>query len=73
MKGTSETEVRFPRDVGDWVEAAFLGVLQEENLAAVEPGRKDSQQGGKCSVRHQSSVQVPYDSCKDLGNRAAAK
>ena len=46
MKGTSETEARYPRDVGDRVEPAILGILQGESLAVVEQGRKESQQGG---------------------------
>lgn len=70
MKGTAETEVRFSRNVGDWVEAAFLGILQGESMAVVEQDKRDSQQGRKFSVQPQSRLQVPYASCKDLGNRA---
>lgn len=67
MKGTAETEVRFSRNVGDWVEAAFLGILQGESMAVVEQDKRDSQQGRKFSVQHQSRPQFPMPLVRTWG------
>lgn len=69
FQGDEETEARYPRDVGDRVEPAFLGILQGESLAVVEQGRKESQQGGGVLLGINPGTRFP----KGLENRAAAE